>query len=132
MVNLKQSFKRLIVLSCVAFASAVILPPPISAIAAPQAASTTGATGTVVDETGEPFIGATVFVVGNESKGTSTDLDGNFNLSGVAKGAKLKISAVGYKPMEVEWKGTPLQIQLETNSAQLQEIVVTAMGIQRK
>lgn len=99
---------------------------------APQAEQATTARGVVKDEMGDPFIGATIFVVGSNNKGGGTDLDGNFSIVDVAKGSKLKISAIGYKPVEVIWDGTPIDVQLELSSQQLQEIVVTAMGIQRK
>ena len=52
--------------------------------------------GTVVDETGEPVIGATVLVVGGSaSQGTITDMDGNFSVN-VKPGQKLKITYIGY------------------------------------
>ena len=47
-------------------------------------------TGTVKDASGEPIIGATIRIDG-KSGGTVTDLDGNFVLSNIAKGAKLTI-----------------------------------------
>lgn len=45
-------------------------------------------TGKVLDATGEPLIGATIRVEG-QSGGTVTDIDGNFKLANVSKGAKL-------------------------------------------
>lgn len=58
--------------------------------------------GTVVDETGEPVIGATVLVVGGSaSQGTITDMDGNFSIN-VKLGQKLKITYIGYD--EVSWQ----------------------------
>ena len=51
-------------------------------------------TGTVLDETGEPIIGATVTVKGTKTT-TITDIDGNYKLS-VPKGAKVVISYIGY------------------------------------
>lgn len=53
-------------------------------------------TGTVKDATGEPIIGATIRIEG-KTGGTVTDLDGNFTLSNIEKGAKLTITYVGYK-----------------------------------
>ena len=47
--------------------------------------------GTVVDETGEPVIGATVLIVGGSAtQGTVTDMDGNFSIN-VKQGVQLKI-----------------------------------------
>ena len=57
--------------------------------------------GTVVDENGDPAIGASVLVAGMQS-GTSTDIDGRFVLKGVKNGATLNISYVGYEPVSVK------------------------------
>lgn len=59
--------------------------------------------GTVVDETGEPLIGATVMEKGT-STGTATDLDGNFELS-VDPKSTLTVSYIGYDPMDVPVNG---------------------------
>ena len=48
-------------------------------------------TGTVKDSYGEPVIGATIRIDG-KTGGTITDLDGNFSLANVAKGAKITIT----------------------------------------
>jgi hypothetical protein len=56
-------------------------------------------TGKVVDESGEPVIGASVTENGT-TNGTVTDSDGNFTLT-VAENATLQISYVGYKPFEI-------------------------------
>lgn len=89
------------------------------------------ATGTVYDSDREPMIGATVMVVGT-SKATATDFDGKFYLSGVPVGSKLRLSATGYKPVELEWKGVPIEYTMEEDSQMLDEVVVTAMGITRE
>ncbi len=123
--------KRFVVVACLLMPTANAVGVQAEPIA-PQAEQATTARGVVKDEMGDPFIGATIFVVGSNNKGGGTDLDGNFSIVDVAKGSKLKISAIGYKPVEVIWDGTPIDVQLELSSQQLQEIVVTAMGIQRK
>lgn len=53
-------------------------------------------TGNVIDPAGEPLIGATIRVDGQVG-GTVTDIDGNFTLSNLKKGAKLTITSIGYK-----------------------------------
>ena len=83
-------------------------------------------TGTIVDELGEPVIGATVRVVGT-STATITDFDGNYKLE-VPKNGKLMVSYVGYK--EVETKGGNLK--LEPNTSDLEEVVVVGYGTQKK
>lgn len=88
-------------------------------------------TGTVVDEDDEPLAGASVLVVGT-ANGASTDVDGRFSLSNIAKGAKIKISFVGYDPVEVEWTGAPIAVKLKPNSESLDEVVVVGFGVQKK
>ena len=88
------------------------------------------ATGTVVDAMG-PVIGASVVVKGT-TNGTITDFDGNFSLSGVKKGAILEISFIGYATKEVVWEGKALNVTLEEDTQQLEEVVVTALGIKRE
>ena len=88
------------------------------------------ATGTVVDAMG-PVIGASVVVKGT-TNGVITDFDGNFSIPNVKKGDILEISFVGYATKEVAWNGTPLNITLEEDTQQLEEVVVTALGIKRE
>ncbi len=81
--------------------------------------------GTVVDETGEPVIGATVMVKGT-SVGASTDLDGKFSFH-AGKGAKIIVTSVGYTSVEV--KAQPeLKIILKEDQALLDEVVVIGYG----
>ena len=58
-------------------------------------AQTKTITGTVVDATNEPVIGASVVEAGT-TNGTITDLDGKFSLN-VSQGAKINVSYIGYK-----------------------------------
>ena len=88
------------------------------------------ATGTVVDAMG-PVIGASVVVKGT-TNGMITDFDGNFSLSGVKKGDILEISFVGYETVEVVWEGKPLNITMKEDSQQLQEVVITAIGLPKQ
>lgn len=80
--------------------------------------------GTVVDETGEPVIGATVQVKGT-STGTVTDFDGNFTFSAPA-GATLVFSYVGMKTLETPASAN-MAVVLESDSELLEEVVVTGM-----
>ena len=88
------------------------------------------ATGTVVDAMG-PVIGASVVVKGT-TNGVITDFDGNFSLSGVKKGDIIEISFVGYTTQEVVWQGKALNVTLQEDTQQLEEVVVTALGIKRE
>jgi TonB-linked SusC/RagA family outer membrane protein len=95
------------------------------------AQSTVSVTGVVVDSNDEPLIGASVQVKG-QSSGVATDFDGNFTIN-AAIGSLLKISYVGYTSQEVKVSNsTPLRIVLLEDSQMLDEVVVTAMGINRK
>ena len=89
--------------------------------------------GTVVDEHGEPLIGATVMADGTTT-GTTTDLDGKFSLN-VPVGSTLKISYVGYDTSKVKvTKGRSVyNIKLVEDAAkQLNEVVVVGYGTQKK
>ncbi len=54
-------------------------------------------TGTVIDENGEPMMGATVSVQGQAGLATATDLDGQFSLTLPKSEATLAITFIGYK-----------------------------------
>ena len=82
--------------------------------------------GTVVDENGEPVIGATVKVEGTKDA-TVTDLDGNYKLD-VPKNGKVIISYIGYKDMVT----TGGRVQLEEDNSTLEEVVVVGYGTQKK
>ena len=88
-------------------------------------------TGRVVDSTGEPLIGATVLVEGS-TNGTVTDIDGNFVLN-TTPNAKIVFSYIGFssQTIAVGGKGT-INVTLKEESNTMKEVVVTAMGIQRK
>ncbi len=88
-------------------------------------------TGTVKDSYGEPVIGATIRIDG-KTGGTITDLDGNFSLANVAKGAKITITYVGYKPQTLTWNGTALNVTMEDDSNMLEETVVIGYGTVKK
>ncbi|MBQ6167256.1 MAG: TonB-dependent receptor [Muribaculaceae bacterium] len=86
-------------------------------------------TGTVVDETGETVIGATVVEKGT-SNGTVTDFDGVFTIK-VNAGATLVVSYIGYEKMEVVAENG-MTITLKDNAVELKELVVTGYQVQRK
>jgi len=92
-------------------------------------AQSTHVRGTVIDELGEPVMGASVVVVGT-STGAITDIDGNYSLA-VKPGTELKISFVGYETVTIKAKNG-LQTQLQVNSTLLSDVEVVAYGVQKK
>lgn len=86
--------------------------------------------GIVKDENGLPIIGATVKVRGAQM-GIVTDIDGKFSLK-TSVGSVLTVSYIGYKTQDIKvQEGSSLNIKLEPESKQLNEVVVTALGIKR-
>ncbi len=88
-------------------------------------------TGKVLDEQGEGLIGAGVVVQGT-SNGTVTDLDGNFVLPSVPRGATLEVSCIGYLTQEVQVTGQALTINMVPDAMALDDAVVIAYGQQKK
>ena len=89
-------------------------------------------TGRVVDDSGEPIIGATVMQKGTNN-GTSTDIDGNFTLSISGKTPTLVARYVGCEPKEIKAApGTSVNITLDQSGVKLNDVVVTALGISRE
>ena len=99
----------------------------VCALAHAQGVNVSGKVTSATD--GEPITGASVVEKGT-TRGTVTDIDGNFKLE-VNSGATLVISYLGFKTLEV--KATPsMNIALEENAKSLNEVVVTGYTTQRK
>lgn len=87
--------------------------------------------GKVLDEKGEPIIGATVTEEGT-SNGTITDYDGMFTLE-ASKDGILTISYIGYKSQQVSIAGKDMvAVTLKEDMEQLDEVVVVGYGSQKK
>ncbi len=86
--------------------------------------------GTVLEDTGEGAIGANVVAEGT-TMGTVTDFDGNFELLVPAGVKHLIISSIGFKTVTVNVKPV-IKITLESESTQLEDVVVTGMVKQDK
>lgn len=86
--------------------------------------------GTVVDEKGEPIIGATVLVKG-KSGSTATDVSGRFALK-ADPGNTLIVSCIGYKRTEVVVGDGPITVELKDDGKTLGEVVVVGFGTQKK
>ena len=86
--------------------------------------------GTIVDQNGEPVIGATVRVKGSKN-GTVTDLDGKFALTHV--NGPIEVSYIGYKTQIIKnAKGNHLRISLQEDANSLDDVVVVGYGQQKK
>ncbi len=88
--------------------------------------------GTVTDDKGEPVPGANVRAKGYSDVGTITDLDGNYSLNVPEEATTLVYSFVGMATKEVEIAGqTSINVAFEAEDVGLEEVVVTALGIER-
>lgn len=88
--------------------------------------------GTVIDGTGEPVIGASVLVKGT-SNGVITDIDGNFTLQNVPSNGTIQVSFVGYKTQDIPVAGkSTVNVKLVEDTEMLDEVVVVGYGVQKK
>lgn len=88
--------------------------------------------GTVLDETSLPLAGATIKIKGS-SKGTVTDANGNFSLTGVTKGETLQVTFLGYETAEIVLSDEKrLTIKLVPQAGILADVVAIGYGTQKK
>jgi len=88
--------------------------------------------GTVNDESGTPLIGASILVKGT-SRGTVTDIDGNYTLEVPEDAQTLVVSYTGYATKEIEiGASNVINVSLESSAEELTEVVVTGLGIERE
>ncbi|MDD6019803.1 MAG: carboxypeptidase-like regulatory domain-containing protein, partial [bacterium] len=80
-------------------------------------------TGQVLDQNGEPIIGATVTIEGTQ-KATATGIDGDFVLK-APTGSVVVVKYLGYDDAKAVYNGEPLTIVLKESKFQLEEVVVT-------
>ena len=112
-----RNVKRLAIVALICMVSTILYAQKIEA------------SGTVVDQTGETIIGATIMEKGTNN-GTITDIDGNFKLS-CNGDANLVVSYIGYETQELK-AGKGLRVVLVETSSMLNELVVTGYTTQRK
>ena len=124
----KQLFSMLLCLGAVSGAAICPL-PTFAAVAQNQ---TIKVKGQVVDENGEPLIGATVRLK-DAATGVITDFDGNFSID-CKSNATLIVSYMGYKTREIAVRGRaalePIELTSDTNV--LDQVVVVGYGVQKK
>jgi TonB-linked SusC/RagA family outer membrane protein len=114
--------KKLILLSCFCL--------PVIALQA----QTRTITGKVTSPSNDPLLGATVAVKGNLSGAVATDINGNFSLSAPAGNVTVVISSIGFRTVErtVAADASQLNVTLSESQAELEGVVVTALGITRQ
>lgn len=89
-----------------------------------------GLKGHVIDENGEPVIGATVAEKNNPKNATITDFDGNFVVN-IQAGHTLTVTYIGYQTFEGAAKNG-MTINLKPDNKVLDEVVVVGYGVQKK
>lgn len=87
-------------------------------------------TGTVIDDFGDPVLGANVVVKGT-GIGATTDIDGNFSFN-APKGSTIVVSFIGYTSQEIIFDGKPINVTLKEDSELLEDVVVIGYGSVKK
>lgn len=107
----------------------MLTPVPAMASVAPQ---TIKVSGQVIDEFGDPLVGATIKEKGGSAVAI-TDIDGNFAID-VASNATLIVSYLGYQDREIAVRGRSVieTIQMTAGDNLLEQVVVVGYGTQKK
>ena len=110
----------------------LLLAAVVSLVTSAQVWAQQTITGTIVDQTGEPVMGATVLVKGT-TNGSTTDLDGRYSINNVSPNQVLAVSFIGYASQEIPvGNRTVIDITLLEDSELLEDVVVVGYGVQRK
>lgn len=88
-------------------------------------------TGRVTDEKGEAIIGANILLKGT-TIGVITDFDGNYSIAVPGGKGVLQFSYIGFNSVEKQIKGTTINVVMAEDTEVLGEVVVTALGIEKK
>ena len=116
-------------MSALAFSSAALVLPASEAMA--QSAGTLTIKGRVLDNNGQPVVGAAVVQKGT-TNGTVTDIDGNYVLNAPAN-SELSVSFIGYdSATEAVGGRSSINFTLAEESTELSELVVVGYGVQKK
>ncbi|MBO0330372.1 SusC/RagA family TonB-linked outer membrane protein [[Muricauda] lutisoli] len=82
---------------------------------------------------GQPLPGVTIVDMNDSSKGTITDFDGNYTISGIQGSTSLRFSSIGFKPVVVAVNNrTTIDLAMQEDLASLDEVVVVGYGTQKK
>ena len=105
----------------------IYLSPPRQSTAVPQSVK-----GVVRDAAGQPVVGAAVIVKGT-TRGVSSGTDGSFSFEGLADGAVLQVSALGYATAEIPVGNRSfVAVELKEDATLVDEVVVVGYGTQKK
>ncbi|MDP4208812.1 MAG: TonB-dependent receptor [Bacteroidota bacterium] len=90
--------------------------------------------GMIMNEKGEPIVGATAVVKENPTNGSTSDLDGRFKLTNMKSGETLVVSYMGYEKQEILIKAgnERMRVVLKLATNEMDEVVVVGRGSQRK
>ncbi|OFX32002.1 MAG: hypothetical protein A2W90_07950 [Bacteroidetes bacterium GWF2_42_66] len=92
----------------------------------------TSVKGKITDQDNLPLPGVSVFVKGT-TQGMITDVNGNYQLSGIPSDAVLVFSFIGMKTVELPVSGkTVIDIRMEQENIGLEEVVAVGYGVQKK
>ncbi|WP_040625705.1 SusC/RagA family TonB-linked outer membrane protein [Mucilaginibacter paludis] len=123
-----QVFKGKVILMDAQPAESTVTP----AVETPTAAQNIEVKGKVVDEKNETLIGVSVTVKGT-TKGTITDVNGNFKLTVASPGDILVFKYIGYVTVEIPASGaSPLTVKMTADSKSLNEVIVLGYGTKKK
>lgn len=88
--------------------------------------------GKVIDKSGGPLVGISVVVDGT-TNGTATGVNGEYSLNNVPTNGVLEFSGIGYTGQKINVNNrTQIDVQLEESSINLEDVVVTALGIKKE
>lgn len=93
--------------------------------------TTNNVRGRVVDNNGEPMIGATVIVEGT-TIGTVADLDGNYSITIPDHSSQLTFSFIGYNSKTIPVSSAVMNVALDESQMELDEVVAVGYGTQKK
>jgi TonB-linked SusC/RagA family outer membrane protein len=89
--------------------------------------------GRVTDSADSPLPGVTIVIKGTNNQGTATDFEGNFIFDDISENTVLVFSFIGYQAQEVAVNNRSfINVVLQATNTELDEVVVTALGIERK
>ena len=115
---------KFFLLSCIMLLSGVI--------ASPLYGQSRSVSGVVLDDFGEPLLGAFVVEKGT-TNGTSTDFDGKFEIKVASGNSILEFQFIGFKTQEIPVSSqSMILVQMETDANLMEEVVVTAFATQKK